>query len=116
VTAEWAEASAQNFAHIHPQRLVAVDGMVQSFTVKNRSLSVPRYVLPFLAVLDFSCATIAMSEKVVFLGYPEYGASGSAINFQGTGFLLNYEQHNYLVTARHVAVLLEDACAVRINK
>jgi hypothetical protein len=53
---------------------------------------------------------------VVFLGYPEYGPAGTNIRFQGTGFLLIYKQHGYLITARHVADLLGDTCATRINK
>jgi hypothetical protein len=53
---------------------------------------------------------------VVFLGYPEYGSGPTKVHFQGTGFLLRYEDFPYLVTARHVATLLTETCAARVNK
>jgi hypothetical protein len=54
---------------------------------------------------------------VVFLGYPDHTKGANGIRCEGTGFLIQYENGFYLVTARHVAhVLGETGCVARINK
>jgi hypothetical protein len=55
-------------------------------------------------------------HTVAFLGFADPNSPGG-INCQGTGFFVHHEMAGYLVTARHVARLLEDTpFVVRVNR
>ena len=56
-------------------------------------------------------------ECVAFLGFEDNSPGKGGINCIGTGFFLTYKGGWYLVTAKHVAKILEDApFLLRINK
>jgi hypothetical protein len=58
-----------------------------------------------------------LRETVLFLGFEDKAPGKGGINCVGTGFLLNYDECGYIVTARHLAHGLGDnPFLVRVNR